>query len=42
MGRLSGKTAIITGASQGMGASHAQAYYQRLLHCRHAWLGCID
>jgi 3alpha(or 20beta)-hydroxysteroid dehydrogenase len=26
MGRLSGKTAIITGASQGMGASHAQAF----------------
>jgi 3alpha(or 20beta)-hydroxysteroid dehydrogenase len=26
MGRLSGKTAIITGASQGMGAAHARAF----------------
>ena len=28
MGRLSGKTAIITGASQGMGAAHARAFHR--------------
>ena len=28
MGRLTGKTAIITGAARGMGASHARLFVQ--------------
>lgn len=28
MGKLDGKVAIITGASQGMGASHARLFFQ--------------
>ena len=30
MGKLDGKVAIITGASQGMGASHARLFVQDL------------